>query len=360
MFLGFFAGAIATFSFFGKKGFDFLKRQIFATKKDLIVFLLMFLIGSSPLITYNIMQHNQTFRYLWHSFWHSTSYGYDNLAFLNNISLRINDFFIILSNSNTPETLYSKINYFHVILFYISFFGVLLYTFFSKRAPISKNKLLFLISAYLILFLLTCFVPQSRSTEHEILMFPFVQIIEGVFIFLVLVFSKKVIFAVGLILLLLCPYVYSEFYTIGRVLADVKNERGRGFNSSIIKEIASYAHNNGISKIFGMSEYLLECNVDFLTNLDVNVRELAEIYPYGGRLDKDHLDDIIKSIYKAEMEGRKQIYIIIWKNGNLKEYSQKAFKAFLKIFLEKMKKISLVEKFISKADGNYFELYVAK
>jgi 4-amino-4-deoxy-L-arabinose transferase-like glycosyltransferase len=360
MFLGFLLAAVIAFSFFGKRGINFLRNRIFLSKKDLTGFLLMFVVGSSPFVMFNIMLKNETFRYLWRHFWNPTVYGYNNLAVFKNISLRVGDLYKILLNGIGPETLSYTKNYFHLILFLVSLLVVLFYIVFSKQSPISKNKLKFLIFAYSILFILTCFVPQNRIIEHVILLFPFVQIMEAVAIFLFFLFFKNIIFPLVFILTILCPYVVLEFYTISRFLSDIDNRRGIINFSSMINDIASYAQKNKIGKLFAMSENLLDCNVDFITNLEVGVREIQEVYPYSVRLSNDSLNNIVKSIYNREMSGLSKIYIVIWRGGSLKDYSSKAFDAFSKIALDKGRKVNLVKAFASKIEPSSFELYEIK
>jgi len=360
VFVDLFLASLVTFIAFGRKGPNFTKNNIPTTKKDLAVFFLMFMAGASPFIIFNLTCQENTLRHLWHAFSSPTIYGYNNLAYFRNLSLRVDDLFQFLSYRNAPEMLFGVTvnNYFHIFLFFVSLFGIMSYVLFSKRQHLSKNKLLFLISTCTIIFFLLPFVPQQPCVEHLFILFPFIQIIEATFIFLIPLFVKNTIMPMALIICMLLPHVSLEFYNARRFLGEIKNGGGTLYFSPIIKDIANYAERQGIKKLFAMSEYLLALNIDFLTDLKVEVRELYEVYPYDGM--PLSADAVMDSIYKREMEPLRQIYVIVRRDGHLSDSAQEAFEVLTKIALEQGRERVLLKKFSGKGGAPLFELYVIK
>ncbi|MFH0935655.1 MAG: glycosyltransferase family 39 protein [Candidatus Omnitrophota bacterium] len=348
MFLAFFFGAIVAFTVLWDKSHRFLKKEIFKTSYDFVIFILMFIVGSSELLMFNIYKKGETIRVLWHSLWNIAYSGWNNLDFFNNLSTRYQQLNVLLANSSKINTgcpiLVDTCNYFNSIFFYLSLTSIIFYLLLRNKNPLfSKQKILFLLMTYFVILILSCFTPTGNATVYQlIILFPAVQIICAIFLGLIFWLYKRKILQYSLLSLFMMPYMYGEFNIMRNYLTKVKNDTVDSPSySTLIYKLAHYLEKNNITECLSVT-FPVSYNIEFLTNQKVKVKYL------GGGL-------CTEAFYESEIQKQRKIYIIAEKNDPVSI----EFFAHLEKLIHKYKdkkNITFMKDFVDK-DKAHFELY---
>lgn len=346
IFLAFFFGVIAAFIVLWDKSYRFLRKEIFKASYDFAVFVLMFTIGSSELILYNIYNKGRTIQVLWHSFWNSPCAGWDNLDFFNNLSIRCQHLNAVLMDAGDlgcPIRV-GDYNYFNAVFFYLSLISIIFYLFLrNKKNLFSKKKILFLLMAYFGIFALSCFTPTGNApANHLIFLFPAIQIICAIFLGLIFLLCKRKILQYSLLSLFMVPNVYAEFNITKNYLAKVKNDTNVcNAYSTLIYKLADYLEKNNIRECLSVT-FPIGGNIDFITDQRVRVKYFSR-------------RQCTESFYEAEIKNQRKIYII----GEKNDPPSIEFFVHLEKLINKYKDkkdITLMKDFVDK-NNTYFELY---
>lgn len=374
MFLGYFLGALAGFLVFGKKSYVFLRKKIFKKKLDIAVFIAAFILGSAPLLIFNIFNHWPIVTSILNSFKdHSTNIhasGWNNMNFLHNFKIRVGNFHDLLNSQISGDGMSTLKNNVNLLLFYLSFSVVLLYLLLAEKGALSKNKISFFIITYGVLLSLSCFIPEGGSCDpaHVVILLPIVQIVEALFFSLIIIYSRNIysinkLWAYLIILLMFIPHAYKEFNIMRKIGNDLKNEENV-ICLSLAGNLTSYLNSNNIQEVFCFDNPLLGV-IDFLSDLKIiswgfNVHE-GSFWPhpvYGVRNFPEGSGGVtVESVYECQLKGLNPFYMIRNKNN---DFSENGFQRLKKLIERDKKQLILMKTFANdanKAEARYLELY---
>jgi hypothetical protein len=364
MFLGYFLGVVGAFLIFGKKSFMLLRMRIFKKKQDITVFIVTFIIGCLPLIIFNIFNQwatigtilnsfNCSFRVTEHKIW-------NNFDFLQNFKIRMRDFYDLLNSQIVSYPSYATGNNLGHTLFFLSLSVILFYLFFIKKETLSKRKISFLLIAYGILLCLTSFIPRGCSYDpaHLIILLPIMQIVEALFIGLIIIYLRKKAWAYLIILSLFIPHTYNEFSIMRKVWDGLRDEKDV-VCSGIMNELTSYLVNNNIQEVFCLGNIFLQ-TIDFISSLKVitwgfNNYERSSFgdYDYGG----PEGEATIESVYEYRLNKINPFYLVRIKEDDL---LKNAFQRLRKLIERDKKQLLLIKTFCNKPKTICYELYRVK
>jgi len=315
MFLGYLVGVTISFLIFWKKGLAFLKTKIFKDKYAGMIFVFFILLGLSPLIYFNITSKGKTTFYLLNSLLASPN-GWNNLNFLNNKNERFRHLHALLTNSPVIFN-FPRINFIFPSLFYTSLLFILCCFLFFNRQILYKNKILFLLSTYLTLFLLTCLLPSGNPhPEHLFIIFPFPQLVIALSLFSIFSFINKRKQIISLFIFLIpLLYLYWECALIVKYTTEVI--KANPLNTQL--EINDYLLEQNISEVICLGGGALQV-VDFLSK--------GKIITYGFHSDTDDttyvalpyenqitLPPTLDSVYEKHLKSSNKFYVLTVKNN---------------------------------------------
>lgn len=351
MFLGYMVGMVAAILLIGKRAVYFIKNRIFYKKYGFLVSIIMFLIGSSFILVYNITSRGETIIRLWKSLLikgsgaeFGSKFGTNNMDFINNISHRFLDFKSIL----TESIFLGYNNIVNLRLFLFSLLIIIGYLFFSKKQPISKNRIIVLISIYLFLFLTTSFTPREYDSANIIILFPAIQIVIAISIYLTMsIFKKNIIYMMAVLMSILAPVVYIETSLYSYYLRKLQITGGEGQYSNAVYALVDYLNRNNIKRnIFSVGEWGAIGNVNFL----LKERVVAPL-PYFRYWQEDP-----DSKFKTFLEQYKEAYfikVIGWDSGG----GNCDFKFLQESALRNKKIITEVKLFRNREGRAWYGLY---
>ncbi|MDD5156276.1 MAG: glycosyltransferase family 39 protein [Candidatus Omnitrophica bacterium] len=363
MFLGYLLGFLAAFLVFGRKSYQFLKTRIFKARRDIAVFAAAFAAGCAPLLVYNICHRWPTIADIFGSFdgpsARAHAEGWNNLNFLHNLALRFHGLNKMLGGNNVPDAMFSRGNAFNLLFFYIALGAVLLYLFLGKKNPIAKNKVWFLLISYSALLLLSAFIPDSGAFDpsHVIILLPAIQIVQAIFLSLVIIYAARRAWAYLIIASMLLPYSYSEFVIIKNILLFQKN--GKIVSLSFTRRLVGYLEKQNIKEVFCFDNRLL-ASIDFLSELRIitwgfNVSENDfwghPLYATGV---PGHMKITVESVYEYQLKGMNPFYMI---RNRYNDFSESGFQRLKKLIERDHKQLTLMEVFTNEVKNLYLEIY---
>lgn len=272
MFVAYLVGAVAGFLFLGRESRQAIKADLFNVRGGFFSFVGMFIVGSLPLIAYNVINNGKTLRMCWNSLFSSASVfpgGANNMNLVSNIAVRLNHFFDFLvrdipevdSIRNVPG------NYIALLLFAVAFIFlsgcIISKKIFKDR---ERKKISFLLVFYITVFVLTAFTPRGLAQGHMLIMVPFGEIIAALFLCRVAFVrirnrqSAGIVLAVSL-LVLTCAEVKS--------LVPVYSDRGRAYFSPIPEELAWFFQEKQAGTV--VVPYFMTDSIFFMSGLTLPV-----------------------------------------------------------------------------------------
>ncbi len=269
-------------------------------------------------------------------------------------------FFDLLNNSIIPDTLPRGRNVINITVFFLSLAAAFLYVARSKRNPLPKDKISFLLISYLVLFFLSCFIPDSGSFDpsHVIILMPIIQIVQALFYSLLIIFLGKKLWVYLIIVFLLANHAYSEITTMNTALTTLKEEMDI-VGISPTKHLTEYLEGKGITEIFCFDNPLLAV-IDFLSELRIttwgfNVCE-GDFWDHPTKISRipDHIKVSFESVYEYQLKQMNPFYFVRSTNN---EFSEKGFQVLKKLAERDNKDLILLETFTNKSKNVCLELY---
>lgn len=341
MFLGYLAGIFVSFLFVKDIRF-FVRNVLFKDKKDYIYFLFMFIIGISYWITYNIVNNFAMFKLISDSIVRPGFYG---LA--NNMIRRVGDFCLLLLGSLKMENIVVPGNFLNFFFFFVSFIAVSIYLFCSKKIVFLKNKIAFLFILYIVLFFLTGIIPNGYNPENIIILMPFVEIIQALFIVGILNICKNKKYLKMWVVSMLIFTMSIEMGKTCFYINMIKNDNVEGSFSPVINEVASYLETNRIYDIINVTNYIGP-NIEFLTMKRVSF----------GRFIYSPEDVDLKKLYYQRMNNKFSSYFITCSYSDEK-FLKKVYFVLTDLARRNKKELRLVKSF--EGYNNFsFNLYCIK
>ncbi|MDD5356214.1 MAG: glycosyltransferase family 39 protein, partial [Candidatus Omnitrophica bacterium] len=332
MFLGYLFGFLGAFLIFGKRSFTFLRTRIFKKKQDIAVFITLFILGCLPLLIFNICNRWMTVATILNSFncsfRVSHSMIWNNLNFLHNFKIRFNNFSDLLSSPIVVDSMPSTRSDLNPVLFYLSLSAIFLYLFFAKKETLPKRAISLLLIAYGILLGLSSFIPRSGGFDpsHVVILLPIVQIVEALFIGLIIFYLRKKIWAYLIILFMFIPHVYHEFNIMRRIWNDLREEKNI-ICIDVVNDLTSYLVSNNIQEAFCLDDRFLQ-NIDFISRLKVitwgfgPTEENFWQHPLYPVYNNPEGRITIESAYEYQLKEINPFYMITTKKD---EFSEDAF-----------------------------------
>ena len=365
MFLGYFLGFLGAFLIFGRRSLTFLKAEIFKKKRDTAIFIIAFILGCLPLIMFNIFNYfNQwcTVVDILNSFKAPSTNiyasGWNNLDFLYNLKIRIDHFSNLLHGQIAPDVMFNNLG---PILFYLSLAAILSYLFFAKKETLPKRKISFLLIAYGILLCLSSFIPRDGSVDplHLVILLPIIQIVEAIFISLIIIYLRKKIWVYLVILGMFLPHAYHEVGAMRKIWHDLKNEENI-ICTDVVNDLTNYLVNNNIQEVFCLGNRFLQ-TIDFTSDLKVitwgvaDSEEKISTHPYLLlRAFPENCKLTIDSVYEYQLKKLKPFYLIRIKGDEL---LADVFQRLRKLIERDKKQLLLLKTFCNEPKTRCYELY---
>lgn len=162
----------------------------------ILIGILCMFFGLAPLIYFNYHTRN-LIRLVSNNFF-ITQDGVNNLDFFKNLFIRLEHLNYILIG---PNNIYYYLKMFPVFFFYISLLW-LVYLIFTNNL---KRKILFILSLFVVMFVMTTFTFTGHWIGHLLILFPYIQILTAIAIFKVFCHMRykwqKIIFTLLLVVL---------------------------------------------------------------------------------------------------------------------------------------------------------------
>ena len=254
-----------------------LRKRIFSVVSikfsQLIIGLSSFALGSFFILFYNFKRDGETIKLLLNSLFQPTYKGFNNLAYLDNLKIRVSQLIETLLGNIDEKKAWSiwetiPLDYISPIIFALGFVFILLFSFPKSSYPYSRDKILFFYILYSVVFLCTPFTISHLGTGHLFILFPFPQIVMALFLcWLSYLFSKKKIILYPIYCVFLASILFNVRLNVNYHL-DMRKTGCFETWTTAVYDLADYLRENKISNLLTF-HWGMQHNVAFLTDCDV-------------------------------------------------------------------------------------------
>lgn len=266
-------GVSAKFMFFGFLAGVFVVifclrpyRSMFFRKKFLFCSGVFFFIGCIPVIVQNYYDASSSFVSFINTLFAGDSFGHNNLKIFSNLGKRFQDLTnLVLQNLNAfiaPDFKSWFNNYASLLLFLVSFPLALL---------LKGRAIKLLMLGYLVLFMLTIFVPFEYDSLHLVILFPFVEIMQAYLIYNSFRCKGKYKLLTVVVLVLLSVILVKNHRNNVEIKHRIMRNQVNPEWSTLIYPVCDYLLENNIREIVTFQPLLSATPVDFLTRRKVRV-----------------------------------------------------------------------------------------
>lgn len=273
-------------------------------RKYSIISFLLFLISNSLFVFYSLTSQFGTIKYIFEHF-AKTQCSVNNAHYFFNLKMRIQDFIGWLESKSpllgqggwykrTPLNEIS-INPLSPYIFMISFVW-LLFVSVANKTYFSRKRIIFILILFTFILLQSPFTLSALTGPHLFILYPLIQIIEGMAFIDMLTFFKKsnVIFiSVSVSCILISFLLLESNVTLNNNYLYFKRTGGTGNNSDAIFSLVNYLKSNKIYKPIVM-DWGISHNLVFLSEGRIN--PVAPDYVEGGHSKEAFIAQCIQSL----------------------------------------------------------------
>lgn len=302
MLLGYIAGFTVAALVFLKPTKNLLQKHLRVGPQSLWGCLFFLCAGALPLIYHNIRERGETIAKLLSAFLHKENLiEYNNFDFLNNLATRFHDYAFVFSGRighfgpafNMPE------NHLFTTASVLAIVCLPFMVLFCKKLSHLRTKVLFAFICYAVLFVLTCFVPNSYMPGHVLIIAPFPSFAIALFLTsLTKLANRKT--ATTLVVVFLAVNTAVQTRIAASILTGIKQGRGYGFYSPAVNDAAKYMKQEGITRFVAITsmckpivEYITKGTITDPTNFEVLLEPDGE-----------------EKFYNRFLKGEKNFYIL--------------------------------------------------